>query len=226
MIRKLIYALLACSVIFSSCKKDDLPELKATQSETVESAKKVSTTGMCPNAISLAGNSPGGNKIKAVFDPLNSPAFIRVLTQGTATNDYNTTAGNSGQYISTNKYLSTELALQLVDANGNTICTCSYDNQGNLLPSFIPVQINHLGARQTGTISSNVELTFTSETEQNFVGFAIKRINGGTYDKSAFLPAQGSGHTYTYFDDEAWGIIAGFVYEIEAVYNDNSRVFV
>src|SRR5688572_8407767 len=127
---KLIYALAAFTLTFYSCSTDEQLEIKPSTSTKAEDVELGTPTNMCPNSIRLVGNNPDGNKVQVVFDKDNSPALVRVVANGVVTADISAPAGKSGEWISTDKYLTTTLGLELFDESGVLICNCVYDNAG------------------------------------------------------------------------------------------------
>jgi len=130
---KLIYAIAAITITLISCSKDEQLEIQPTVSATRSGARVVSTTNACPNSIRLTGNSNDGNKVQAIFDKDNAPAFVRVVVNGVVTTDVSALAGNSGQWNSTDKYLTTDLGLQLLDSAGHVTCNCRYNTDAEMV---------------------------------------------------------------------------------------------
>lgn len=83
-----------------------------------------------PSKIIKLGNSPQGGKLKADFtNPL--PAFVKVKN----TNDENQVTP-SGNWISTNKYASLAVTLQLLSVSKAVVLEANYDVNGNIVPNI------------------------------------------------------------------------------------------
>lgn len=172
----------------------------------------------CPETIRRLGNSPQGNKIMAKFAGDDIPDAVEV----DGTNDKQDVAGESGTWVSRDKYTSLKLKLNLYK-NGQKVHSCCYG------PSPFDASIGLNEACEITDIpkitifttadsgGGQVTLSWTSGSETGVQMYSIDRLNNGNNDVSpdavTDIP-RGAGTTYNNTDQPGPG---SYTYTLKAV---------
>lgn len=146
-----------------------------------------------PN-IKKAGNAPGGNRLLANFPGPDYPDFVQVK----GTSDKRTLEGNSGNWISGNKYTSAAITLQLIKG-GVVVQEDAYDASGNLANPDATLTSAGLILSSLG---NDVDITWTTVKESGVSFFIVDRkLSSATvYDPFIFISPNGPGSLYDVTD--------------------------
>jgi hypothetical protein len=157
-----------------------------------------------PN-VKKAGNAPGGNKLIAKFPGPDFPDFVQVK----GTSDKEALSGASGNWISSGKYNSPAVTLQLIKG-GVVVQEDTYDANGNL-------------ANPSASIAGFAASDLVEESGITFFVIDRKLSSAASFDLGlqAAYPA-GAGTTYNITD--AVPAAGTYVYRIRAVFDNGTEV--
>lgn len=126
----------------------------------------------CAPKLEKLGNSPHGNKLQAKFEGSVKPDSCCVK----GTNDLQPLRGNSGVWLSGEKYMSPQVTLQLFKNNA-MVKECSYDVAGNVI-TFNPPPASVTDFNIDVDPSQNVpRITWKSALDSNSgASFVISRL--------------------------------------------------
>ena len=160
--------------------------------------------------LQKAGNAPGGNKLIAKFPGPDYPDSVQIK----GTTDKQSVKGDSGVWISGNKYTSTAVTLQLI-VGGTIVQENKYDANGNLESAGI-------SGFKVSASSGFVSISWTSVQENNLANYVIDRklSTDDTFSPITSASPQGAGIAYTVTD--APPPVGSYDYRLRAVFNDGS----
>src|ERR1051326_5269279 len=160
--------------------------------------------------LQKAGNAPGGNKLIAKFPGPDYPDSVQIK----GTTDKQSVKGDSGVWISGNKYTSTAVTLQLI-VGGTIVQENKYDANGNLESAGI-------SGFKVSASSGFVSISWTSVQENNLANYVIDRklSTDDTFSPITSASPQGAGIAYTVTD--APPPVGSYDYCLRAVFNDGS----
>lgn len=164
--------------------------------------------------IKRAGNAPGGNKVTAKFPGPDFPDEVQIK----GTSDKQPLKGNSGNWISANKYSSIAITLQLIK-NGVVVAEYAYDANGNLMHP--DAAIINFSVSPSGSL---VTISWDTTKEDGLASFIIDRklSTATTYDQGvqAVFP-QGVGTSYNVVDMPPG--VGTFIYQLRAVFDNGTE---
>lgn len=169
----------------------------------------------CAEKVWIPGSSPNGNFLHTRFTG-EMPDSVKVK----GTNDVSDLRGNSGNWISNDKYTSTEVVLILIK-DGVEFKECAYNAEGNLTIAPPPPQnvvVDGFTINDQG--GGNVNATWTSVTEQELDVYRLIRdgVEVGEH------PAEGEGSPYQIDDSPGQGGTFAYVLVANLFNGDEQEV--